>query len=316
MIHLGVIGLGTIFPKQQIAFESMDKEYRLIAVCDKEQNKWKNCICRESDIRFYQKAEELLNNTFIDSVLIATPPATHYQLAKSCIEAGKHVLLEKPAVFSMEELEDLYQLAKKKEVIFQIAYHSSFGVDIIWYVNNKNEIEEIASLGKLTYIECGFYDPYIMDNQIIPQKISLGGSFMDSGVNALSVCNVLVDLQQVNKKKHEEHKQDGVTFSSFTEYVFLDGSIVIYTGWDAGKNEKTTLLGFSSSSTKLLLDHSNQRVVLLYPNGTQKELYRKDDTPRLVTHYQGVFRDFAKAVKEKKVNETGTLQIHRLLLAE
>ena len=52
----------------------------------------------------------------VDAVVIATPPDTHYDLASLCVEAGKHVLVEKPMTLDAKEGRELVYLAQKKRV--------------------------------------------------------------------------------------------------------------------------------------------------------------------------------------------------------
>src|SRR4051812_3394597 len=54
---------------------------------------------------------EVLRDTNVDAVFIATPTATHYELGKQALEAGKHVLIEKPLTTSSREAAALVELA-------------------------------------------------------------------------------------------------------------------------------------------------------------------------------------------------------------
>lgn len=53
-----------------------------------------------------------------DALIIATPSATHYEIAKSAIERGQHVLVEKPVTLSYKEAQTLYRLAKEYNVVY------------------------------------------------------------------------------------------------------------------------------------------------------------------------------------------------------
>ena len=56
---------------------------------------------------------ELLANKSIDAIIIsATPETTHYPMAKECLQAGKHVLLEKPIALELSEADELISLAR------------------------------------------------------------------------------------------------------------------------------------------------------------------------------------------------------------
>lgn len=312
-MKLGIIGVGTIFEMQQEALSMLTEEYMIVAVCDKDRRKWENSSGYSSRVRFYESSGDLLGNPEVESVLIATPPSTHFLLAMDAISAGKNVLLEKPAVLRIGELERLYAHAKKCEVLLHIAYHASFAMDLKWFVKNQKRILQEYGLGRITSIKCGFFDPYMMGREILPGKELLGGSFMDSGVNALSIIARLIDIQDMKEVSHTEQKSTTV-YASTTTYQVPGTDILVETGWNLGENEKTTLLGFSDSEDTILLDHSNQRVMYIKKYNILEELYREDHITRLVTHYFGVFREYAKILENGLINKEISLKIHELLM--
>jgi predicted dehydrogenase len=59
----------------------------------------------------------------VDAVCVATPDDRHFQAARAALGAGKHVLIEKPSVLSLEELDELEALARQKEVLARVVYH-------------------------------------------------------------------------------------------------------------------------------------------------------------------------------------------------
>src|SRR5262245_64202653 len=69
-----------------------------------------------------QAVTEMLRQP-LDAVCIATPDDRHFDIARQSLEAGKHVLIEKPSVLSLQELDQLTALAKQKGVLAKIVYH-------------------------------------------------------------------------------------------------------------------------------------------------------------------------------------------------
>jgi len=59
----------------------------------------------------------------VDAVCIATPDTRHFQAAKQALEAGKHVLIEKPSVLRLQELDELQALARRHSVLAKVVYH-------------------------------------------------------------------------------------------------------------------------------------------------------------------------------------------------
>src|SRR6266850_5012702 len=65
----------------------------------------------------------------VDFVCVATPDDRHFSAAKAALEAGKHVLIEKPSVLSLAELDELDRLARQKGVLAKIVYHKLLDPD-------------------------------------------------------------------------------------------------------------------------------------------------------------------------------------------
>ncbi len=64
-----------------------------------------------------------LLQSHVDAVCVATPDNRHFQIARQALEAGKHVLMEKPSVLTLQELDSLLELAKQKGVLAKVVYH-------------------------------------------------------------------------------------------------------------------------------------------------------------------------------------------------
>lgn len=72
---------------------------------------------------------ESLLKTDVDFLCIATPDDRHFSAAKAALLAGKHVLIEKPSVLSLEELDELERLASEKGVMAKVVYHKLLDPD-------------------------------------------------------------------------------------------------------------------------------------------------------------------------------------------
>src|SRR5205085_67169 len=59
----------------------------------------------------------------VDAVCVATPDNRHFDAARLALEAGKHVLIEKPSVLSLQELDRLMTAARENNVLAKVVYH-------------------------------------------------------------------------------------------------------------------------------------------------------------------------------------------------
>lgn len=114
------------------------------------------------EIKSYNSVDELINDPTIDLVIINTPNNTHYEYAKQALNAGKHILVEKPFTATTAQAKELFALAKsvgKKALVYQNRrYDSGF--------NATKKVIESKKLGKL--VEVHFrYDRY--RNEISPK---------------------------------------------------------------------------------------------------------------------------------------------------
>jgi predicted dehydrogenase len=81
-------------------------------------------VASELGVRRYDDEAGLLAD--VDAVTIVVPTTAHYEVAKSAIEAGKHVFIEKPITTTLGEAEELIELATKKGVLVQIGHVERF----------------------------------------------------------------------------------------------------------------------------------------------------------------------------------------------
>ena len=92
--------------------------------------------------------DKVISDEDVDAVVIATPVATHYELAMKMLEAGKHVLVEKPLARSVEEVEQIGSLAREKNRLAMVGHTFLYNA-AVRYV--KNAIDS-GRLGTIRYI--------------------------------------------------------------------------------------------------------------------------------------------------------------------
>ena len=83
------------------------------------------------DVVIYRTLDEVVADESIELVVIATPNATHYEFAKRCLQAGKHVLLEKPAVATAAEARELRKLATSKRLVLYVYQNRRWDADFL-----------------------------------------------------------------------------------------------------------------------------------------------------------------------------------------
>lgn len=115
MIHLGIIGYGYWGPNVVRNFMSSEGA-QVVSICDVSPQALLKAQKQHPKLRTAADPREILTSSDIDAVAIVTPVYTHFELAKSALENGKHIFVEKPFTASTAEAERLIELAQKKNL--------------------------------------------------------------------------------------------------------------------------------------------------------------------------------------------------------
>lgn len=128
-----------------------------------------------------ESIQALLDDSEIDLIYIATPPHLHYIQSKQALEAGKHVICEKPAALFTSEAEELASYARSNDLLYTVNLMQRYNP---LYAHVKEIIEE-QSLGDFLH---GFFENYasdekLMENHWFWNKEKSGGIFIEHGVH-------------------------------------------------------------------------------------------------------------------------------------
>ena len=118
-IRIGVVGVGKIVRDQHLPALAANREFALVAAASRNAT--------VDGIANFSTIEEMLDAGLpLDAVSLCMPPQFRYQAARTALEAGKHVFLEKPPGATVSEVEDLKALADAKDVSLFTSWHSRY----------------------------------------------------------------------------------------------------------------------------------------------------------------------------------------------
>lgn len=309
-LKISLVGLGNISKIQLNVINELEF-FELESVIDDHSDKFSSV---SQSITRYSSVDEAFSKSDADIFVIATPNQTHFNIILKAIKAGRSVFVEKPICLSSHQLSILNKLTLSRPNQIQCAFHAQYAKDLCWWLDYIKDKEE--HLGKLRFLKLGFYDPYIVHDQLIPSATSLSGSWIDSGINALSVVGKLVDIKSVmitdskmtNLNMFKCKQIQGAAIYSTNK----DCLILIDTNWTLGLNQKTTRLLYEHG--EFLLDHSNESIFEIV-NGKHHLIKScKDNNERLNNHYKAMFLDLKKRFTQGESNFQNAIQIHKLYL--
>ncbi|MDQ1151570.1 oxidoreductase [Sphingobacterium zeae] len=124
-------------------------------------------------------ADDIFNDTTIDLVVVATSNEMHYPFAKRALEAGKHVVVEKPFTNSVEQADELIALAKEKNLILAPYHNLRFNSDY----RTVEKMVKSGRLGRIVNLESRFdrFRNYLRPNAWREENLPGSGIFYDLG---------------------------------------------------------------------------------------------------------------------------------------
>ena len=120
----------------------------LKVLCDASESRLSHMRRLYPELSTTQKFEDLLSDTELDAVVIATPVRFHYTMAKAALSAGKHVFIEKPMARTEAEAAELVSLADSRGLVLMIGHTFLFSPA----VRRMKEIINAGDIGELQYI--------------------------------------------------------------------------------------------------------------------------------------------------------------------
>jgi predicted dehydrogenase len=147
IIKVGVVGCGYWGPNL-IRNLRQSPDCQLQAICDMSEQRLRHMRRLHPDVATTNRFEDLLNDAGIDAVVIATPVRFHYEMAKACLNAGKHAFIEKPMARTVAEGEELVALAEQKGLVLMVGHTFLFSPA----VRRMKEVIDAGDIGEVQYI--------------------------------------------------------------------------------------------------------------------------------------------------------------------
>ena len=180
--NIALIGVGR-WGKNHLKTLSSIKEVDKIFVVDSNPNFDHQILSKYKNIVFFEDLNDLfIKNYNINGAIIATPPQTHYKIAKKCLLNNIHILIEKPVVETVSELDELNHIAKKNNNLIMaghiLLYHSA--------VKKIKEIIDQDVIGEIKFIHSQRLNFGVVRNDVdvflslAPHDISLVQFFLDN----------------------------------------------------------------------------------------------------------------------------------------
>jgi predicted dehydrogenase len=189
MVGVAVIGAGYWGPNLVRNIQATP-QFELTTLCDLDLERAKAVLGRYSTVRATSSVAEVLADPEVEAVAIATPAATHLEVALAAIEAGKHVLVEKPLASSYVDGLKLVEAAEERGRILMLDHTFCYTP----VVRRLRELVHSGELGDLQYVDSvrinlGLVQPDIdVLWDLAPHDLSILDSILPAGVTPVAVA--------------------------------------------------------------------------------------------------------------------------------
>jgi predicted dehydrogenase len=293
MIKIGVAGYGYWGPNLVRNFSSLNN--CLVKWCvdlDRARVEKAAKIC--PGINTSADYKDILRDKDVDAVVIATPAATHYGIAKDALEAGKHIFIEKPFVLKSEEGVELIKLAKAKKRLIMVGHTFEYNPA----VRKVRELISSGAIGDLHYL--------------YSTRVNLG--IVRSDTNALwnlaphdiSIFIYVTGLKPVKvRTTGSSYIRKEIEDTVFMTLDFPNNvSGHIHASWlDPGKIREMTVVG----TKKMIVydDLDNEAKVKIYDKGV---FVKEDEAFRLAYRYGDITMPLIDSTEPLKVETSHFLE--------
>ncbi|GJQ63277.1 MAG: oxidoreductase [Melioribacteraceae bacterium] len=184
-LKIGIIGLGRIAQLVHIPIIAKLPNAELEGICDTDKNKLKHFGEKYKISKKYRQVEDLLNDESIEAVIIATPTNTHRDISVKALNAGKHILIEKPGATSVVEMEDIEKASIENNRIAMVGMNQRFRPDSMLIKSLINS----GDLGEIFYIRTAWLHKKSSEQSwFLDKRLSGGGVLLDLGISLIDLA--------------------------------------------------------------------------------------------------------------------------------
>ena len=234
MIKIGIIGYGYWGPNLVRNF-MVNPDTHVVCVCDRAPARLEKVEALYPTVKLTDSPNELIANPAIDAVVIATPVASHFDIAMAALKAGKHVFVEKPITTTSDQALQLIEEAARRKLILLVDHTFVYtGV-----VRKMRELIQAPSFGQPSY-----FDSTRVNLGLFQHDVNV---LWDLAVHDLAIMSYVLDATPVaisaTGHSHLVGQPENVAFLT----VFFASNLIAHVNvsWLSPVKVRKTLIGGS-----------------------------------------------------------------------
>lgn len=259
-LKIGVIGYGYWGPNLTRNIFSLPSA-KLVAVADLKEENLKRAQSLYSQACMTKDYRELFN-LGLDAVVVATPPITHYAIAKDCLLNNLHVLVEKPMTANSEQAKELVELACAEGLTLMVGHTFEYNSAVI---ELKKYIDS-GELGQIYYIDIARLNLGLFDRN--------SNVLWDLAPHDISILSYLLQANPVSvSAQGAQCAFKGIFDVAYLNLVFPNNIYAhIHVSWlDPCKVRRVTVVG--SKKMVVYNDVETEQKIKIYDKGVEAPSY-------------------------------------------
>ncbi len=220
-LRIGLVGVGAAAQINHIPALKRTEDVEIVALCDRDPEKTARVAQKFGIPRCYGRIEELLSDDEVDAVDLCTPNFLHAPMATAALEAGKHVLCERPLARSADEASAMVRAARKADRVLMCAVQHRFRPD----AQLLRTFVAKGDLGEIFYAKAGWLrqrTEWDSDEWRRQKRESGGGVVLDLGFQMLDQALWILGGPKVESVTASVHRsKKGEVEDSATAFLRL-----------------------------------------------------------------------------------------------
>jgi UDP-N-acetylglucosamine 3-dehydrogenase len=271
-LRIAVIGTGFWGKNQARVFSQLDQT-KLVCVCDTNEIAAKT-VGTQYRVQYANDVDEVLGRNDVDAVTICTPTTTHREIATRALNAGKHVLVEKPMTNTVSEGKELLALSQKKGLKLMPGHIERFNPAVIYL---KSLVAD-GSLGNVMLFLARRVGRW-------PERIGDVGVVRDTAIHDIDLARYIFE-DEVNavyartgsmRHKNEDYAEIMLQFTD-------GGTAFIDANWLSPRKVRSLVVTGSEATAQL--DYITQEVgIENYQKTVKSNLEKKEPLTMELTHF-------------------------------
>lgn len=263
MLNWGIIGPGGI-AHQFAAALANSVQGKLYAVASRDITRSQAFADRYRAPVVFGDYDSLIADENIDVIYIATPHSHHFPYARACLQAGKHVLMEKPLTVNAQQTKQLVTLSEQNNCVFQEAMWSRF---MPCFTQVKEWIDQ-QQIGDIQYItsQIGFAFSHLQNHRLTSPDLA-GGALLDLGIYSVSISQFLLEEYPTSIQAMAKLDDVGIDHNTMVNMTYPSGVISQFT------------CTMAAQCSNVMTIHGKEGYILIpgyFWNGNQAQLYQQE----------------------------------------